>query len=73
MKTCAACKKEITCFSRLLGRGEIRVSVCMACNPFRRCGAIVNGVVCLGIMASASTPDDMTRSVCDACGRKGRL
>jgi len=74
MSTCAVCKKELgTGITRSIGEGRNRVEVCMSCNPFRRCGAIVAGAVCLGIMQSASTPNDMGRSRCDVCGRKGRL
>ena len=66
---CAVCKQPVGPVSRTLAPG---VEVCMRCNPFRRCGKIIDGVVCLGIMEHAGTPNDMTRLVCDICGRKDR-
>ena len=66
---CAVCKQPVGPVSRTLAPG---VEVCMRCNPFRRCGSRVAGIVCLGIMESRPTPNDMGRRVCDLCGRKDR-
>lgn len=67
--TCVVCNQPCGSVSRELAPG---VYVCMRCNPFRRCGNRTNGVVCLGIMQHAGTPNDMGRRVCDVCGRKDR-
>jgi len=66
---CAVCQQPVGPVSRTFAPG---VEVCMKCNPFRRCGRIIDGKTCLGIMEHAGTPNDMGRLVCDVCGREDR-
>jgi len=58
---CAVCGSPAEAIMRSLPSG----SVCMLCNPFRRCN-------CLGLFVNKPLPNDMGRMVCNKCGKKTR-
>ena len=66
--TCDVCGKP-TPTGVLIERGIRVARICWRCTPFRRCGELVGGRICLGLMQSAGS----ARTKCDRCGRKGRL